>query len=43
MPRTIRGIIMGLIVATLTGGGDAAAEQAMTPIGARGQHAQEVN
>jgi mono/diheme cytochrome c family protein len=32
MPRTICGIIIGLIVATLTGGGHAAAEQATTPL-----------
>jgi mono/diheme cytochrome c family protein len=32
MPRAIRGIIMGLIVATLTGGGDAVAGEPMTPL-----------
>ena len=31
MPRTIRGILMGLILATLTGGGDAAAGEPTTP------------
>src|SRR5678815_1020755 len=31
MPRTFSGILVGLIVATLTGWGDAAAEEAMTP------------
>jgi mono/diheme cytochrome c family protein len=32
MPKTIRGILLGLIVAALTGGGDAAAAEAMTPL-----------
>jgi mono/diheme cytochrome c family protein len=31
MPRTFSGILVGLIVATLTGWGDAAAEEAITP------------
>ena len=31
MPRTIRGILLGLILAALTGGGDAAAGETMTP------------
>jgi mono/diheme cytochrome c family protein len=32
MPKTNRGILLGLIVAALTGGGDAAAAEAMTPL-----------
>jgi len=32
MPKTIRGILLGLIVGALTGGGDAAAAEAMTPL-----------
>jgi mono/diheme cytochrome c family protein len=31
MPKTIRGILVGLIIAVLTGDGDPAAEEAMSP------------